>query len=132
MSWSPPITPSRPRMLLAYADPAFASPCARLFRRLGWEVHMAAGASEVQRLVDQHAPQVAVLDVDLPEESGWLTSAKLTLTHPGLRVILLAGDRSETLGERAATVGAAGVVTRPDGAEALVRTVYAATHAQAV
>ena len=132
MSWLPPLTPSRPRMLLAYADSAFASRCVRIFRRLGWEVHMAAGASEVQRLVDHYAPEVVVLDVDLPEESGWLTSAKLTLSQAGPKVVLLAGDHSDRLGERAAAVGAAAVVTRPDGVEALVRTVYGTTHARAV
>ena len=132
MSWNPLVTPSRPRMLLAYADSAFASQCVRIFRRLGWEVHMAAGAAEVQRLVDQYAPAVVVLDVDLPEESGWLTSAKLTLTHPELRIVLLASDRSATLADRAAVVGAAGTVARADGVQALVQAVYGPNLARAV
>ena len=119
-------------MVLAYADSAFASQSVRLFRRLGWEVHVAAGAAEVQRLVEQYAPAVVVLDVDLPEESGWLTSAKLTITHPELGVFVLAGDRSPTLADRAAEVGAAGAVVRADGVQALIHAVYGPNLAQAV
>src|SRR5947208_16969039 len=96
----------RPRLLLAYSDSAHASRCVRYFRRLGWEVHMSASGNEAQRLACELAPSVVVLDADLPDESGWLSSAKITLAHPEEKVILLTSDLQDETRRRADTVGA--------------------------
>lgn len=122
----------RPRLLFAYADSAFAAAAARCFRRLGWEAHLVASAEEVQRLVEAYAPEVLVLDVELPDESGWLTSAKVALSHPRQRIILLAAERVDAEGERAAQVGATAIVARCDGVSALVQAVYGRGCARAV
>src|SRR5476649_701189 len=66
---------SRPRLLLAYADAAYASECGRYFRRLGWEVAMVASGIEACELVHDYRPNVVVLDAELLDESGFLTSA---------------------------------------------------------
>lgn len=122
----------RPRLLLAYADSAFAAAAVRRFRRLGWEAHLVASAEEVQRLVETYAPEVLVLDVELPDESGWLTSAKVALSHPRQRIVLLTAERADAQRERAAQVGAAAIVARSDGVPALVQAVYGRGRARAV
>ena len=109
----------RPRLLLAYSDSAHASRCVRFFRRLGWEVHMVASGAEAQRLAVELMPQVIVLDVDLPDETGWLSAAKIRIAPPEQRVILLVGHVDEQLRERAQSLGVAGIVCRGDGPEAL-------------
>jgi len=114
----------RPRLLLAYSDSAHASRCVRYFRRLGWEVHMVASGVEAQRLAGELMPQVIVLDVDLPDESGWLSAAKIRIAPPEQRVILLAGRVDEQLCERAQSLGVAGPVRRYDGPEALAGLVF--------
>src|SRR5437763_8367400 len=86
---------TRPRLLLAYSDSAHASRCVRYFRRLGWEVHMVASGVEAQRLAGELMPQVIGLDVDLPDESGWLSAAKIRIAPPEQRVILLADHVDE-------------------------------------
>src|SRR4051812_47272387 len=101
--------PLRPRMLLAYSETAHASRCVRFFRRQGWEVHMVPFGAEAQRLADVLEPQVVVLDLNLPDESGWLSCAKILLGRPDQRVILLSGAVSESFRDRAASLGAAGV-----------------------
>src|SRR5437763_8521351 len=96
-----PLRPDRPRLLLAYSDSAHASRCVRYFRRLGWEVHMVASGAEAQRLSTELLPQAIVFDVDLPDESGWLSAAKLRLTPPDHRIVLLTGHADAQSRERA-------------------------------
>ena len=119
-------------MLLAYSDSAYASRCVRHFRRLGWEVRMVASGVEAQRLAEQVAPHVVVLDVDLADETGWLSSAKMLMRRPELKVVLTAGEGQANFFERAATLGAAGAIRREQGAEALAELIYGHRLAEAV
>jgi len=89
MIWIKQNEPFRPLMILAYADSAHAANCGRYFRRLGWEVHLVATATEAWRLLNIFSPQAVVLDTELPDESGWLTCAKITHRNPEQRVVLL-------------------------------------------
>jgi DNA-binding NarL/FixJ family response regulator len=113
----------RPRLVLAYADSAHAALSGRHFRRLGWEVHLASTGPEARRLAQALAPSIVVLDTDLREESGWLTCAKLIQERPGQRVVLLGSDLSPEAHEFAAFVGAAALVSRDAGPNALVESV---------
>src|SRR5438067_8385402 len=81
---------NRPRLLLAYADAAYASECGRYFRRLGWEVEMVASSADARELVGEYRPNVVVLDEALLIESGWLTSAKMTIDNRDLHIIVVA------------------------------------------
>lgn len=107
---------NRPRLLLAYADPAYASECGRYFRRLGWEVQMVASGAEARQLAGDYRPDVVVLDAELVDESGWLTSAKISTENPELRIMLVADEPCE---HRLEMVGASHAVCRKNGAEAL-------------
>src|SRR5205807_8268820 len=96
----------RPLMILAYVDSAHAAKCGRYFRRLGWEVHLVASAAEARRLAATVHPQVTVLDTELPDESGWLTCAKLTHEDPTRKVVLLAPNRTTEAMHNLANVNA--------------------------
>jgi ActR/RegA family two-component response regulator len=113
----------RPRLLLAYADPVYAVVCGRYFRRLGWEVQMVAGGAEARLLANEYQPNVVALDAGLLDESGWLTSAKISTENPDLRIVLIAGDEAECTPERLHMVGAEQAVRRDDGAEALAHAI---------
>jgi CheY-like chemotaxis protein len=110
---------SRPRLLLGYADAAYASECGRYFRRLGWEVQMVASGKEARELARAYRPDVVTLDAELLDESGWLTSAKISTENPDLRIILVADERTDDTQGRLCMVGATQSVRRKDGAEAL-------------
>jgi DNA-binding response OmpR family regulator len=112
----------RPRLLLAYADAAYASECGRYFRRLGWEVEMVANGYEARELASEYRPNVVVLATELLDESGWLTSAKISTENPDLRIILVT-EPGETSDERLRMVGADQAVCRRGGAEALAHAV---------
>ncbi len=125
-------TSLRPRLLLGYADSAYASRIVRIFRRLGWEVHMAASGAEARRLVGVYQPTAVVLELGLRDECGWAVSAQITEAHAGQRVILLARERPDNGHELLRAAGAAALVTSGDGMEGLVRAVYGQTLAKAV
>ena len=113
----------RPRLLLAYADAAYASECGRYFRRLGWEVEMVASGVEARELASEYLPNVVALEVALLHESGWLTSAKLSTENPDLRIILVAADQTDCTPDRLSMVGALKAVRREDGAAALASSI---------
>jgi DNA-binding response OmpR family regulator len=119
-------------MLLAYSDSAHAARCVRYFRRLGWEVHMVASGAEAQRLAAELLPQVIVLDADLPDESGWLSAAKLGVAPPQQRVVILVDRIDDQLADRARTLGIVGLVCRADSPEALAALVLDQRRAVAV
>jgi DNA-binding response OmpR family regulator len=110
---------SRPRLLLGYADAAYASECGRHFRRIGWEVQLVASGKEARELARTNRPDVVVLDADLVDESGWLTSAKISTENPDLRILLVADEQTDLTQSRLLMVGATQSVCRKDGAEAL-------------
>jgi len=110
---------NRPRMLLAYSDAAYASQCGRYFRRLGWEVAMVASGAEARTLAQDYHPDVVVLEVALLDQTGWLTSAKISLENPNLRILLVTDSPHEPSREQLDMIGADQVVHRADGAEAL-------------
>lgn len=110
---------ARPLLLLGYGDSAFAAQVSRQFRRHGWEVRQASRGTQVRRLCPDLAPEVVILDVDLPGESGWLTAAKLRLERPGQRIVLI-GDRRTPENESLADfLGISALLNRNDGVQPL-------------
>ena len=113
----------RPLLVLASADSLFAALNCRHFRRLGWEVHLANSGCEARRMAGVFNPLVVVLDTELRDESGWLVCDKLTRDMPGQKVILVSPDPSEENRSLAEFVGAAALVGRDTGIDALVEEV---------
>ena len=106
----------RPCLILGYVKSEFASRWGRYFRRQGWEVHLAAIADEARRLASVLAPLAVVLDVEMPDESGWLAAAKLTRERPDVKVLLV-GSRAPKRTTDIADVGAAAWLDRDDEPE---------------
>ena len=113
----------RPRMVVAYADSSHASLSARYFRRLGWEVHLASSGPDARQLAHSLSPHVVILDTQLPDESGWLTCAKLMLADGAQRVVLVCSEVTAEEKRMAQTVGAVAVIRRDHGVPMLVEQV---------
>jgi DNA-binding response OmpR family regulator len=110
-----------PCLILADADEAFAAKVERSFRRLGWDVYTARSGPEARRLARMLEPSLVILDVKLPEESGWLTCDKLTREFASLWVILVDAKPDEQDQRFASFVGARALVDRLDGNAAMLR-----------
>ena len=110
----------RPRLVFAYVDSAHAAQCSRFLRRQGWEVHLVTSAEQVHQLVQELNPQVVVLDLDLPDESGWLAAAKILLKNADRRFILTCQQVTDQNRDWAADLGTA-IIAREDGPAALAQ-----------
>jgi DNA-binding response OmpR family regulator len=102
----------RPRVVLACDSSARLALIGRHFRRHGWETRHAADGAEARRLALLLAPDLVVLDADLPGESGWLTCAKLHLQRPDQKIVLISAECSEEKRQLSVFVGAAALVQR--------------------
>jgi DNA-binding response OmpR family regulator len=102
----------RPCLILAHADPAYRAAASRAFRRRGWDVYAAQTGPEARRLARMMEPQLVVLDVDLPEESGWLLCEKLIAEQPACKVLLVAAEPTYSQRTFASFVGASALLDR--------------------
>jgi DNA-binding response OmpR family regulator len=110
----------RPTLVLAHADPLYAALIRQIFLRLRWKVYVTSSGVEARRLgVDLPATMV-ILDVDLHDESGWLTCAKLIQEQPDMHIVLVADHIGHSSHKFAYYVGAATLIGRNDGLRALV------------
>jgi DNA-binding response OmpR family regulator len=112
-----------PCLVLVHSDVSFALATSQSLRRLGWDVYLATTASEARRLAGMLDAQVVVLDVNLPDESGWLTCEKLTALLPHVRVLLVSDRLDPRAEEFAHFVGATGLVSRKGGLPELLEAV---------
>jgi DNA-binding response OmpR family regulator len=111
---------NRPCLIVAHGDAAYAALVCRTFRRFGWDVQQTTSGPEVRRLARHLEPRFVILDALLPNESGWLTCDKLRLEFPEVRVILVAVDPGFHEANFAVFVGAAALVNRNEGVQALL------------
>jgi DNA-binding response OmpR family regulator len=110
----------RPHVVIAHSDPAYAAGAARAFRRYGWEVVPAADGPEARALAASPAARLVVLEAGLPEESGWLTCAKINALGARPPVVLVADEWAAADDAFAEFIGAARLVTRGQGYEPLL------------
>jgi DNA-binding NarL/FixJ family response regulator len=88
-------------------------------------VGTAATAAEAYAAVAQHRPEVVLLDINLPDQSGLEVCRQLTDTYPGLKVLALTTLNEKSYVTRMMQQGAAGYVLKnaspEELAEALTR-----------
>jgi DNA-binding NarL/FixJ family response regulator len=83
----------------------------------------AADLARTLALVEQHAPDVVVLDISLPDYDGLEGLAELRRRFPAQKVVMLSMYEEERYAVNALRAGAAGYVTKSMAAEELVRAV---------
>lgn len=85
-----------------------------------------ARADEVMRLVRQHKPDVALLDVRLQEGDGLTLLGRLKLDLPDVQVVLFSAYDNPTFAARAVALGASGYLQKGCDRDELVNTLRAA------
>jgi DNA-binding NtrC family response regulator len=99
-----------PRVVIGHRDQAFAAWLGQQLSGVGWD-HIAVDSSEEARVLARADRTVALfLDVDLKDESGWLTCDKVTRERPELCVVLLSKDTRPEKQRFATFVGARAIV----------------------
>jgi sigma-B regulation protein RsbU (phosphoserine phosphatase) len=82
------------RILVVDDDPGVLRAVSRILER-DYEVHGAATPSEALTLAASRAPDLALLDVRMPEMNGFELRRQLATGHPDLDVILMTGSLTE-------------------------------------
>jgi DNA-binding NtrC family response regulator len=99
------------RVVIAHVDTGYADKLRKQLLRIGWEGVVASSAADARSLARSKRTVAAVLDVDLEDESGWLTCVKLLHDQPELRVVLVARDVRPDLKRFADFVGAQALIS---------------------
>ncbi len=125
-------TVQRPRLLLAYADSNLAVRWVRHFRRLGWEVRMAATGAEIYRVLAHFKPAVLIVDGELPDENALHLCGKVNQVYPQIRVYLVGIDNMESAETRPNGLQVAGIFARADRVEECAEIILGKRLAEAV
>jgi hypothetical protein len=107
-----------PRVVVA-GGPGFAARAAEYLYLMGLDVCSAHSAADLHALAIRHRTAAVVLPVEAGGESGFLTCAKLRLTRPKLKVVLVGDDSPRT--QRLARFVGAGFATEADAADAVLK-----------
>jgi DNA-binding NarL/FixJ family response regulator len=124
----PPAAPTEPlRVVLADDHPIYREGLADLLRRHGIEVvrSVANGAAAV-RAAEEAAPDVVVMDLNMPGMSGLEATRTLTERSPATRVLILSVSAQDDDVTEAVLAGACGYVLKDGPIEEVVAGIRAA------
>ena len=86
---------------------------AEVLRAHGFEVVVASSAHAALALLPTFSPEVALLDIALPEMDGYELARRIAISQTGCRLIALTGYGSESDRQRARNAGFAAHLTKP-------------------
>ncbi|MFS8977111.1 response regulator transcription factor [Cupriavidus necator] len=72
-------------------------------------------------IVRQYAPDVVILDLDIPKINGLEVIPRLKAIHPGIRILVISGQDQNTFAPRARQAGAHGYVSKTQELAEIVR-----------
>lgn len=122
-----------PTVVLVDDHPVFRHGLDALLREDGVKVLGAAGtAAEGLTLVQQHRPDVAVLDLHLPDSSGIELTRRVLAVAPETRVLVLTMDSADATVVAALRAGARGYLRKETAAEAIGAAIRTVLHGELV
>jgi FixJ family two-component response regulator len=98
----------------------------RLVSSAGFAVETFASGAELLRSVDDHEPDCVVLDLHMPEMSGFDVQGSLASRHPGMPVVVVTAHDTPESHARAVQLGAKFYLRKPVDGEALLAAIGAA------
>lgn len=105
----------RRRLLIVDDNPDFRRLARRLLLNEGYDVvGVAADGSEALASVGRLAPDVVLLDVNLPDGSGFELAARLARERPGIALLLTSTRGRQDFERLAIQTGALGFVSKHD------------------
>jgi DNA-binding NarL/FixJ family response regulator len=103
------------RLLIVDDNPKFRRLARRLLEGDGYQVVGAASdAREGLLAVDELGPEVVLLDVNLPDASGFAVASQLARERPGMAVLLTSTHGRGDFEQLALACGARGFVPKDD------------------
>ena len=118
----------KPRPLIAVVDDEepVRKALQRFLRAVGFEVEVFPGGEEFLRTLPHHQPDCAVLDLHMPEVTGFDVQAKLAKAHPRVPVVIITGHDSNEAQNRAVAGGASAYLRKPVDGHVLLDSITSA------
>jgi serine phosphatase RsbU (regulator of sigma subunit) len=110
---------SSERILVVDDEEALAKVMARTLRSRGFEADTAFTAAQARQQFEVQDYALAILDVRLPDESGYGLLEELRARRPGTAVVMVSGVDDPELGKAAIEHGAYAYLVKPVGATQL-------------
>jgi len=111
------------RILVADDEPRLLNTLASMLRSRGYDVAEAHGGRKACELIDQQTFDLALLDLRMPEVTGFDVMAHLAIGQPDCGVIVVSGESSFSAVSRALRRGALDYIRKPFDPEELLATV---------
>jgi phosphoserine phosphatase RsbU/P len=111
------------RLLIVDDEEALAKLMERILRSRGFESDIALSAAAARQLFEANDYALALLDVRLPDESGYGLLEELRARRPDTSVVMISGVDDPELGRAALEHGAYAYMVKPVGATQLYLTV---------
>ena len=93
---------------------------------IGYAVTVAAGGADALNKVTDDAPNLVLLDLNLPDMPGFEVLDRLRARSPALPVVIVSGNTDPMMAEAALALGAVDYVTKPVTLDRLSEAVAAA------
>lgn len=111
-------------VLVVDDDARFRDLARRMLTSWGYRADSEAGSvAEALQRVNQFRPDVALVDIGLPDGDGLELSRRLTASPWGVRVVLVSSDSDAASPSDAAAVGAAAFVPKSELSSALLHSI---------
>jgi phosphoserine phosphatase RsbU/P len=107
------------RTLIVDDEEALAKVMHRTLRSRGFDSDIALSGAAARQLIESHEYGLALLDVRLPDESGYGLLEELRAKHPDTAVVMISGVDDPELGKAAVEHGAYAYFVKPVGATEL-------------
>ena len=110
-----------PLLLIVEDDAAFARTLQRSFERRAYEVVVASGPCEVDRVLQTRSPDYAVVDLKLAQASGLTCVETLHAHRADMIIIVLTGYASIVTAVQAIKLGATSYLAKPANTDDIER-----------
>jgi putative two-component system response regulator len=117
-----------PGVLIVDDEAGVRESSARILRAQGFDCELAADAAAAREVLQQRSFDVALLDVNMPGESGIELLAHLRVEYPTLAVLMVTGEDDLGLATTAIELGAYGYLVKPVRTGELLINVINALH----
>ncbi|MDQ6721833.1 MAG: fused response regulator/phosphatase [Candidatus Dormibacteraeota bacterium] len=107
------------RTLIVDDEEALAKVMQRTLRSRGFQSDVALSGAAARQLIESNEYALALLDVRLPDESGYGLLEELRAKHPDTAVVMISGVDDPELGKAAVEHGAYAYFVKPVGATEL-------------
>jgi DNA-binding response OmpR family regulator len=110
------------QILIADDEPNIVTALEFLLQRHGYEVHVARNGDEALRLIEQHQPDLVLLDVMMPQRSGYDVCQRVREREDWrhIKIVMLSAKGRDVEVNKGMSLGADLYITKPFSTRELV------------